>query len=150
MSRSQEFTQPAFVQGVYFLCGDFSFRGKGNRMPLGIYGNERCGDADKNFLDGTLVILSDGGDGGDDRTSERRRVQKSVRRIALVFFTCAAAEYERVVDPFCPDEESDFVRTYIQNGNAFVTHNFRPLRKNNLCKNIFSLLYTIYNALSTD
>lgn len=65
------------------------------------------------------------------------------------FSASAAAEYERAVDAFRSDEESHLVRPYIQNGNAFVTHKFRPLRKNNLVKvYIFFIIHYLWNNVN--
>ena len=118
-------------------------------MSLGIYLRKSRGRADVNFFDRSLVALADGSDGRNDGAAERSRVEKALRGIPLVFFASAAAEYERAVDAFRSDEESHLVRSYIQNGNAFVTHKFRPLRKNNLVKvYIFFIIHYLWDNVN--
>ena len=129
MPRSEDFGKSAFVQRVDLLRGDLAAGGKGNGMPFRMHLRKRRGHADTDLPDRPFVALPHGSDGGYDRAAERSHVEKSFRRIAFIFFASAAEKDKGAVYPSRSDEKGDFVRPYVQNGNAFVSHDLRPLRK---------------------
>ena len=82
-------------------------------MPFCLQGYKRGRNAYVYLADNPFVILTDGSNGCDNGATERVFVIKSFRRKPVVLFGMAAVKNERIVDPFRPEKEGNFIRPYV-------------------------------------